>query len=422
MIFSLDVLPARKGDCLILHFGPKNKPRLIMIDGGPSNVYKPHLKPRLEKIRAARNLPPAEPLPVEALMISHVDDDHIKGILDLTRELRMLKQGGEPLPLRIGSLWHNSFDDLLNTTPAELKAEAAFGTAALAGDMDVSDVDELDTAMVLASIPQGRDLRIDAEFFRWRINREFDGKLILASDKPKAIEGGLKMTVVGPMKPELQALQKAHDRWLAKQKETPTAALAAFIDKSIPNLSSLVFLAEADGKKMLLTGDARGDKILEGLQLVKLLPAGNASTMHVDLLKVPHHGSANNLETKFFARVTADHYVFSGNGEHGNPERESLKMLFDARGNAAFTMHFTYPIADIDTERKKDWEKEQKRENDRKAKTGKGTPREDWSDAKHGLQTLFADRQGPGQKIRIVGEGQGANPRHVIDLLDTTVF
>ena len=57
--------------------------------------------------------------------------------------------------------------------------------------------------------------------------------------------------------------------------------------------------------------------------------------MHVDLLKVPHHGSANNLDDDFFERITADHYVFSGNGEHGNPERETLEMLFDARGERA---------------------------------------------------------------------------------------
>ena len=36
MIFSLDVLPARKGDCLILHFGTDDDPALILIDGGPS--------------------------------------------------------------------------------------------------------------------------------------------------------------------------------------------------------------------------------------------------------------------------------------------------------------------------------------------------------------------------------------------------
>ena len=86
MFFSLDVLRARKGDCLILHFGAA-EPRLIMIDGGPSNVYQPHLKPRLEALRVQRRLEEGRPLVVDALLVSHVDDDHIKGILELTKEL-----------------------------------------------------------------------------------------------------------------------------------------------------------------------------------------------------------------------------------------------------------------------------------------------------------------------------------------------
>ena len=112
----------------------------------------------------------------------------------------------------------------------------------------------------------------------------------------------------------------------------------------MPNLSSIVVLAEAGGKRMLLTGDARGDKILRGWSWSAC--SRRAATLHVDLLKVPHHGSANNLETGFFERMTADHYVFSGNGEHGNPERETLEMLFEARGDEPFTIHLTYPIED----------------------------------------------------------------------------
>ena len=56
MIFTLDVRRARKGDCLILHYGSKDDPGLMLIDGGPANVYKPHLKPRLAEIRKARGL------------------------------------------------------------------------------------------------------------------------------------------------------------------------------------------------------------------------------------------------------------------------------------------------------------------------------------------------------------------------------
>ena len=420
MWFSLEVIRARKGDCLLLHFGVKDDPHFIIIDGGPSNVYRPHLKPRLERLREARNLKEQEPLRVDAILISHVDDDHIKGILELTRELRELKQNQNPLFLRARSLWHNSFDDLLETTPQELNAQAGFGAAAVAGEIEIADDEEFDAAKVLASIPQGRDLRLDAEFLKWPVNDKFKGKLIMSAPDMKAVplEGGLKFTVIGPMKAELKKLQKEHDKWLyeRKQKSTKTseAALAAFIDKSIPNLSSIVLLSEAGGKRMLLTGDARGDKILEGLQLLGLLDSGNQSKMHVNILKVPHHGSANNLETSFFQRIIADHYVFSGNGEHGNPERESLEMLFAARSGGPFEIHFTYPIDEIDVEREKDWKKEQAKE---KAKSKKMI-REDWSPAKHSLKSFFKVHDDFAKKVSIVEEGQP----HVIDLLDEFRF
>jgi hypothetical protein len=45
---------------------------------------------------------------------------------------------------------------------------------------------------------------------------------------------------------------------------------------------------------------------------------------------VPRHGSSNNLDKDFFKRITADHYAFSGNAEHDNPEREALRMLLNA--------------------------------------------------------------------------------------------
>jgi hypothetical protein len=40
--------------------------------------------------------------------------------------------------------------------------------------------------------------------------------------------------------------------------------IAAMADRSIPNLSSIMILAEADeGKKILFTGDGRGDHLLQ---------------------------------------------------------------------------------------------------------------------------------------------------------------
>jgi hypothetical protein len=111
----------------------------------------------------------------------------------------------------------------------------------------------------------------------------------------------------------------------------------AYVDRSVVNLASLVLLFELRGKRILLTGDGRGDHIIEGLSVAGLLDAG---CMHVDVLHVPHYGSKNNVTTEFFRTVTADHYIFSGTGQYGNPSVETLKMLTRAREGERFAMHF----------------------------------------------------------------------------------
>lgn len=437
MIFSLDVRRARKGDCLLLHTGTKKDPGLVMIDGGPASVYLPHLKPRIDAIRKGRKLQDEEPLTVDALMVSHVDDDHIQGILELGNAESEKKRAHQPQTLNVLSFWHNSFDEVIahNTKEITAAVNTLFSTAA-AGKGELSDDRKAEVVeespelpevvesglMVLASIEQGFRLRQVADFLQWPRNPEFDGKLVVARKQaePLDVAPGLTFTVVGPMQPEIDALRKAHVKWLEKLKvegKSPPKALAAYIDKSVPNLSSLVVLAEAGKKRMLLTGDARGDKILKGLEEAGLLKVDGNSTIEVDILKVPHHGSANNLDADFFKRVIADHYVFSGDGEHGNPERESMEMLFKARGSEPFTIHLTYPMDEIDAARKADWEKEQAKEKKRKAKK----VRLDWSPEDHGLVAFFEKKKKElskaKQKIAIVGDKP-----HVIDLLDPLGF
>lgn len=405
--FTLDVIRARKGDCLLLHYGTATKPRLVIIDGGPSGVYQPHLRPRLQALRATRKLAATQALPVDVLLVSHVDDDHIKGVLELTAELREQVGDREPVFLKVGSLWHNSFDDLLDTTPDQLEVEASWGAAAVNGKVDIPEGTDPDVAKVLASIGQGRDLRNDAEFLKWKPNAPFKGLIMAVKGAKPVALGNLKVRVIGPMREELKALQKAHDEFVASQaKKKPGAVTAAFVDESIPNLSSIVLLVECGAKRMLLTGDARGDKILEGLEMAGVLKKGGS--MHVDVLKVPHHGSANNMAAVFFERVTADQYVFSGDGQHGNPERETLEMLFAARGSAPFTLHFTYPIDEIDVERRKEWDAQ----NARAKKRGKS--RAPWSPSTNSL-TAFFKKTGlaAGQSIAVARE----DAPHLIELL-----
>ncbi|MEA2950770.1 MAG: hypothetical protein QOJ96_290 [Alphaproteobacteria bacterium] len=441
MIFSLDVRRARKGDCLLLHFGSKEKPGLVMIDGGPKGVYGPHLRPRLEQIKKARG-DANKPLKVDLVMVSHVDDDHIQGILELTSELRIADQEKKPPLVRISGLWHNSFDNIIQHNTKELTASvtAAFGEASVKGDPKFSEgqVAEVEdqyeesgpdvgpdaatelvssNLKVLASIAQGAQLREDARLLKLLLNDDFDGELIIATAgaEPLDMGSGLTFKVAGPMLAEVDALRKKHLEWLKKLKEEgkkPSDVLAAYVDKSVPNLSSLVLLAKVEGKTMLLTGDARGDKILEGLELTGQIEKDGK--LQVDVVKVPHHGSSNNLDNSFFERIIGKHYVFSGNGEHGNPERESLEMLVGARGAEDYTIHLTYPIDEIDKERKKDWEKEQNKEKKKNEKNPDKKVRPDWSPAKHSLRAFFDANAGLEKKVKVVDEEKP----HVIDLLD----
>jgi beta-lactamase superfamily II metal-dependent hydrolase len=416
MILSLDVRRARKGDCLILHYGSKDDPGLVLIDGGPSQVYGPHLKPRLAEIRKARGLKADATLPVDLMMVSHIDDDHINGILELTRELVDAKTSGRPLPLKVRSFWHNTFDDIIGNSPKELLAAvtASFGTASLSGEADTEGLNP-DAAKVLSSVGQGFRLRDDAKNLKLRLNHEFSGKLVMAKGKNSLDMGrGLKITVIGPLESELIELQKEHDEFLKKAEKKSKDATASFTDTSAANLSSLVLLAQVGKKRILLTGDARGDKILEGLETVGLLKKDGKSKIHVDILKMPHHGSDRNVDPIFFERITADHYAFSGNGEHGNPERETLQMLLDARGNEKYTIHLTYSVEETDAGRKLVWETEQQKEKAKKEKNPKAKVRANWSPKKHSLAALFADNPDFGKKV-VTCDG---NAPHVINLLD----
>lgn len=402
MFFTLDVRRARKGDCLVLHYGSADDPGLALIDGGPANVYKPFLKPRLAEIRKMRGLDPDAPLPVDMLMVSHIDDDHINGVLELTKELVEAKNAQQPLPLKIKGVWHNTFDDIIGNDPKELTASvtAQFGTASLSGEVETEGLDA-DAAKVLASVDQGFRLRDDSNALKLRINPQFKGKLILANAQAKKVDmgKGLSFTVVGPMNKEVVALQKSHDAFLKKKAQKGSeASLAAFTDTSVPNLSSVVVLAEVGEKSILFTGDARGDKVLEGLELVGLLTKDGKSRIHVDILKCPHHGSNRNVDPIFFRRITADHYIFSGNGQHGNPERETLEMLLAERGNAKYTVHLTYPVDEIDAERKKEAKKHGK----------------SWSPKKQSLAALFDANPKFAKKVITVD----ATKPHLINLLD----
>jgi hypothetical protein len=401
-LLSLEVLPAKKGDCLLLHYGTPASRRLWIIDGGPSDVYKPVLRQRLDALRGSQ-----ASLEVELLMVSHHDDDHIKGILDLCLDLDS-RTGARPY--RIHRLWHNSFQNLIDLDPQGDGTVPAPVTAAFGA------VSAHEQAM-LASVEQGHKLGAYARKFEWAVNSAFATKVASFGQAPPpdlSAFAPLEITMIGPMQSEVDALRKVYRAYLEKlakgQQAEAEAALAAYKDKSPANLSSIVALVKHGGKSILLTGDARGDTVLKALRELDLI--GPGKVLKVDVLKLPHHGSDRNVEPDFFEAIQADHYVFCGDGSHGNPERETLQMLFAARGDAGFTLHFNYALKAIDTKRASEWAKEE----NRKQQADPAYRIKRWSKARQGLAPFLDKQRQSGRTFTLVEASQPPQGL-VIDLL-----
>lgn len=335
-----EALRAKFGDSLLLHYGTEEEPRLAVIDGGPPGVYNDALRPRLEEVRQERQLAEKTPLEIDLMMVSHIDADHIAGVLDLVRKLKDLKDSRKPLPWKIERFWHNSFDDILGNDDVSVASAASVMSPASLGGMLAPE-----GALILASVGEGRDLRKLLDALGLDGNPPFKG-LVRAGHEEITL-GNLALTVVAPSEKNLLALQKDWDKkvkkLLEKEKDEETRAeVASYVDRSVYNLSSIVVLAEAHGKRILLTGDGRGDHTLEGLEAAGLLDENGQ--IEVDILKMPHHGSERNIDTDYFEKIRARHYVISADGKFDNPDIGTLKMISQARPDDDFTIHLTYPV------------------------------------------------------------------------------
>jgi hypothetical protein len=341
MQFGLEALQANDGDCLLLHYQPSGGKLIrILIDGGSRGVYTSVLRPRIDELRRGGRLD------LRMVMVSHIDADHITGIVDLLRDLQREEEGGgeeEPF-CRIRTLWFNSFDKLSGNKEAATQS-AAVG-ASLNGVVPAGVSDQ--AAAVVSSVAQGNALRNAATGLGIQFNQGAGADLVLApagGARSVSIADGLSFTILGPHQEQLDSL---NEQWQASKTAHPgntDAQAADYLNRTVPNLSSIVVLAEAARAenaaplRMLLTGDAGGDHILESLERLGLLD--DTGKLRVDLLKVMHHGSKHSVEQSFFERVIADHYVISGNGKHGNPHRETLEWLSAARPGQRYDVYMT---------------------------------------------------------------------------------
>ncbi len=339
-MLKLEAFRARHGDALLLHYGTADKPLVAMIDGGPKGVYKKIIASRLRQLGPQGKVPR-----LRWVNVSHVDEDHIAGVISLFEGIK----GDRVPPASVDALFHNvpTPGDVLGVEPT-----------ADVGGRRLSERDRLEQELAelieptasagvrVESFEQGADLANLAREVNVPRNPNKGKRLLTGDTVPAAVVRPLKVTVVAP---SLQHFRDLVGDWRAKLGPTGgvlPASTKRSIDRSVTNLSSLVLLIEQGDKKLLLTGDARADHIVEGLEELKLLQGGKP--LDVDVLKLPHHGSDSTTDVTdnvpgLLEWVRAKHYVISADGRFHNPSEEILRRLVRAQGKRRCTVWLTTP-------------------------------------------------------------------------------
>jgi hypothetical protein len=332
-VLALDVVQAAFGDCLVLRYGSVERPRALLVDGGPSGTWEHHLRPVLAGLAERGTV-------IDAVVLSHIDNDHVTGLLDLFAELARDRQGATverrvpPLPLpRIRALWHNAFS--LAAGGMDIAPRVREALATMAATEALPRVGRIAPPVTGFAPPrpgvaEGDALQWAATSLRIPINDRFADARVLLDDTPSLRLAGPRVDIVGPGEAILAKLREEWLRWLerhgrdvASGRQPPGVAP----DRSVPNLSSIVLLVRSRGRSVLLTGDGRGDHVVAGLRDRGLLDG--QGRLHVDVLKVPHHGSARNATPAFFRSITATTYAISADGRYGNPDAECLASIVD---------------------------------------------------------------------------------------------
>lgn len=324
-MIRIEMLPAAHGDCLLVEYGDGAEIEgRILLDGGLKSTFKKALLPRLAEI--------GKPCPLDLLVVTHVDQDHIEGVLALL---------DLPKPERVVNarwVWFNGYGEISSGKLGPAQGE--------------------DVSLRLSKLP-----------YDW--NAGFEKRIVVAPDAGKLpvvkLPGKATLTLLSPGRAQLRALVPVWKKALREAGLRPgggrisAAARAGILgpkkkpllristsdvatlagataptDSAEANGSSIAFILEHRRKKVLFAADAHPDVLEEGLRRY-----GRGEKVRLDAFKLPHHASKHNVPRSLLARVTCRDFLISTDGSRfGHPDPEAIARVLVTQ--KAPRLHFNY--------------------------------------------------------------------------------
>lgn len=273
----------------------------IFIDGGVEggDIYTRVLRNEIEKVINCYER-------IDIWVISHIDDDHIGGILRFIKDIDLRKK----LDLSKTTFWFNyspyDYDTKIKTTK-------------------------------LKSVRQGRRLR---DFLK----EESELNQAISVDTGTVDVHGCKLTILSPDRIQLDKLyarwQNEETKILTKENSGKKVAkrndyhiklqdfdLTEFVeDRSEFNASSISLLMEFHGKSVLLLADSQPSKVVEALK-TKGYSAKNK--LKLSMMQLAHHGSKFNTNDELLQIIDCKEFVISADGfnKHNLPHKALIARV-----------------------------------------------------------------------------------------------
>jgi beta-lactamase superfamily II metal-dependent hydrolase len=279
---EIKFLKAGTGDSIIIHHKTNN----IIIDGGNESKY---LLSEVDEIYKKAEI-------INLLIITHHDDDHIKGIIDLLTHLNENNYNKEKK--FIAKVIFNSPRLVLGKVSKNESNHLSYKQA--------FEVEEL-------------LIRLNTEWKKY-----IEGHIIDFED--------LKITLLSPTLEDLSKYSIQKGAYLTSDYKcdwkSPMTILDRYInddsqDMSIPNKSCIVVKIECDGKSVLLTGDVTPERF--EVIMNKLMDENEGNPVKFDLVKLPHHGSYRSINKNILQKMECNNFLISTNSKkHFLPNKRLL--------------------------------------------------------------------------------------------------
>jgi beta-lactamase superfamily II metal-dependent hydrolase len=317
---KINVLKVFNGDAIHINYQNDERDINILVDSGSEDSYikeeKEQKPPRkvniiegefkkfLDEMKSTGKI-------IDLLIITHVDYDHIGGII------KWIESDEFDCQL-IKKVWFNSgqlINEYFNTNHEN--------------DNRIN-VRQKKVDTVKTTIEDGVKFEeILEEHNLW------DRKIIKAYDSYDEKELGVKFIILSPNE---ENLKKLLTKWKDEEPESIKTAkktdydntLSELLDKnisydgSVHNGSSISFILEIENKKLLFLADSFHTTILKTLN--KLYE----NTIDFDLVKLSHHGSKYNISDKLLKKINCKKYIISTDGSiHSHPHKETLAKIIN---------------------------------------------------------------------------------------------